>query len=163
MRMRELLSAVAILMTFSIGPLLRADLTTAGEAALAHLEKTWNDAQLAGDADALDKLWDNDFTVIVPKMQPITKANALAMLRSGHVKFLRYETSDLSTRIYNDTAIVTGKLLRVRKMGDREMQDDWYFTKVYIKRGNDWRVVLWQASEQQSQSSPSPAASPGSK
>ena len=63
------------------------------------------------------------------------------------MKFVRYETSELSTRVFGDTAIVTGRLLRTRKMNERELQDDWRFSKVYVRRAGEWRVVLWQASD----------------
>lgn len=68
---------------------------------LAHftqLESLWNDAHLRGDADALDRLWTDDFRVFVPGMTPMSKADALAFFRSGRMKFLRYETSDVDVR-----------------------------------------------------------------
>jgi hypothetical protein len=80
-------------------------------------------------------------------MKLINKTDGLEMFRASRMKFLRYETSDLSTRRYGDTAIVTGRLLRTRKMNDREMQDDWRFTKVYVLRDGQWHVILWQASD----------------
>ena len=60
---------------------------------------------------------------------------------------MRYDTSELSTKMFGDTAIVTGRLTRTRKMGEREIQDNWRFTKVYLRHNADWRVVLWQASD----------------
>jgi ketosteroid isomerase-like protein len=117
------------------------------EPELMRLEQVWNDAHLRADGDALDRLWDDQIIVIVPKMKLINKADGLEMFRASRMKFLRYETSDLSTRTYGDTAIVTGRLLRTRKMNDREMQDNWRFTKVYVLRGGQWRVILWQASD----------------
>lgn len=120
---------------------------SADQAELLRLEKLWNDSHLYGDAEALDRLWDNDLTVIVPKMKVISRKDALGMFRSGRVKFIHYETNDLSLHVYGNAAIVTGRLLRTRKMNEQEMQDNWRFSKVYIRRGSDWRVVLWQASD----------------
>jgi ketosteroid isomerase-like protein len=123
------------------------DRSSDDETELGRLEKTWNDAHLQNDADTLDHLWDDEIAVIVPKMKVINKAEALAVLRSGRVKFLRYETKDLSARIFHDTAIVTGHLIRTRKFNEREVSDEWRFTKVYVRRFNEWRVVLWQTSD----------------
>lgn len=117
------------------------------ETELWRLEKTWNDAQLQGDVDALDHLWDDEFVVIVPKMKMFNKSEILAVLRSGRIKFLRYETTGLSTKIFGDTAIVTGHLMRTRKINDRELPDEYRFTKVYIRRAGEWKVVLWQTSD----------------
>ena len=119
----------------------------ADKAELLRLEKVWNDAHLNGDAEALDALWADDLTVTVPKMQVLTKANALAFARSGKMKFQRYETTDVQARVYGDAAVVTGRLLRTRRIQDNEVSDDWRFTKVYVRSSGKWRVVSWQGSE----------------
>jgi hypothetical protein len=80
-------------------------------------------------------------------MPLFNKAQSLAIWRSGKVKFKKYETSGLSVRTIGDTAIVTGALVRERTFGDKEMHDDWRFTKVYVRRDGKWQVVAWHASE----------------
>ena len=83
---------------------------------LTHLEDVWNQAQVAGNAEALDHLWADDLEVAVPHMAVMTRAESLGFARSGRMKFLRYETSDLHIRIYGDAAVVTGHLLRTRTL-----------------------------------------------
>ncbi len=114
---------------------------------LTQLESLWNAAHVRGDADALDGLWADDLRVVVPRMAPMSKADALAILRSGRMKFPRYETSELESRIYRDTAVVTGRLLRAREREGRLIEDDWRFTKVYVRAAGAWRVVSYHASE----------------
>jgi ketosteroid isomerase-like protein len=111
------------------------------------LERVWNEAQLHGDFDALNRLWDDQIVVVIPKMKLINKSDGLDMFRTSQMKFLRYETSDFTIRRYGDTAVVTGHLFRTRKLNDRELHDDWRFTKAYIKDDGQWRVILWQASD----------------
>lgn len=118
---------------------------------LLRLEQVWNDAHLKGDADSLEALWANDITVTVPKMQVMLKPQLIAFARSGRMKFQKYETSDLQARVYGDTAVVTGRLLRTRTLGDQQVNDDWRFTKVYVRQSGKWQVVSWQASESPSQ------------
>lgn len=118
----------------------------AARSELLQLEKTWNEAHVHGDADALDRLWSEDLIVTVPGMQVMRKAQALAITRSGRVKFQRYETSDLEVAVFKDAAVVTGRVLRTRHINDRDMEDDWRFTKVYVRAGNDWKVVAWHSS-----------------
>ncbi|HLY62769.1 MAG TPA: nuclear transport factor 2 family protein [Terriglobia bacterium] len=117
------------------------------EAEFTRLEAVWNNAHLQGDADALDRLWAEELIVTVPKMPVMTRTDAVAFSRSGRMKFLRYETSDLRTRVYGDAAIVTGRLLRTRNVNGKDMSDDWRFIKVYVRREGRWQVVAWQASE----------------
>ena len=114
---------------------------------LTHLEDVWNQAHVAGDAETLDHLWADDMEVTVPRMAVMTRAEALGFARSGRMKFLRYETSDLHIRVYGDAAVVTGHLVRSRTLNGNQVSDDWHFTKVYIREAHQWRVVSFQASD----------------
>jgi hypothetical protein len=120
---------------------------SADQLELQRLEKVWNEAHLHGDTTALDALWADELVVTVPKMQVMDKAQSLAIWRTGRMKFQRYETSDINYRIFEDAAVVTGRVLRERTFGARNAHEDWRFTKVYIRRQGKWRVVSWQASE----------------
>ncbi|MGO9463957.1 MAG: nuclear transport factor 2 family protein [Isosphaeraceae bacterium] len=113
----------------------------------SRLETLWNEAHRSGDADKLDGLWGEDLVVTVPRMPVMTKTQAITIWRSGRMKFRRYETSELRARRYGDAAVVTGRLRRSREVNGREIQDDWRFTKVYVRRSDKWQVVAWHASE----------------
>ena len=113
---------------------------------LKRLEKVWNDAYVRADADALEQLCANDLVVTMTDMVVLDKRSSIAILRSGKVKFERYETSDLGIHVYDTAAVVTGRLQRTRSVQGREMNDEWRFTKVYIRRGGKWLVVAWHAS-----------------
>jgi ketosteroid isomerase-like protein len=111
------------------------------------LETVWNEAHEHGDATPLEKLWADDMEVAVPKMPVMTKADALKFARSGRMKFLSYRTSDIRVRVYDNAAVVTGRLQRSRTINGQEMSDDWRFTKVYVREAQKWRVVAFHASE----------------
>jgi hypothetical protein len=113
----------------------------------ARLETVWNQAHLQGDADTLDHLWADDVVVIVPRMPPFTKSEALSVFLSGRMKFPRYVTSDITVRRYESCVVVTGRLQRSRTLGERVVEDDWRFTKVYVRGPKAWRVVTFHASE----------------
>jgi hypothetical protein len=113
---------------------------------LSQLERIWNEAHVAGNADVLERLSADDVVVTVSGMQPMTKSEAFAVLRSGRMKFQRYQTSDTRIRMYGDAAVVTGRLQRTRTMGDRIVEDDWQFTKVYTHVSGAWKVVSFHAS-----------------
>ena len=118
-----------------------ADVTT-----LARLEADWNAAHVRGDAAALDQLFADDVVVLVPGMRVMTKADAVGMFTSGRMKFDRYETSETTFRVYDATAIVTGRLRRTRVVAGTTVDDDWRFTKVYLRRAGRWQVVSFHAS-----------------
>jgi uncharacterized protein (TIGR02246 family) len=115
-------------------------------AALERLEADWNAAHLSGDAARLDQLFAGDVVVVVPGMRVMTKADAVGMFASGRMKFDRYETSETRFRVYDATAIVTGRLERTRTIAGKTVDDDWRFTKVCVRRDGRWQVVSFHAS-----------------
>ena len=118
-----------------------ADVTT-----LARLEADWNAGHVRGDANALDQLFADDVVVLVPGMRVMTKTDAVGMFTSGRMKFDRYETSETTFRVYDATGIVTGRLRRTRVVAGTTVDDDWRFTKVYLRRAGRWQVVSFHAS-----------------
>lgn len=118
-----------------------------GEARLLDLEQTWNQAHLEGDADGLDALWADELIVTVPGMQPMGKAGLLTFVRSGRMRFERYETSGVRAQVFGDSAVVAGDLIRTRTINGNRITDHWRFTKVYVRQREAWRVVAWHASE----------------
>ncbi len=119
---------------------------SAAVAELSRLEKIWNEAYVRADADALESLCADDLVVTMSDMQVLNKNQSLAILRSGRVKFQRYETSDLGIHVYDSAAVVTGLLRRTRLAQGKEANDEWRFTKVYIRSAGKWQVVAWHAS-----------------
>ena len=113
---------------------------------LSQLENAWNKAHVKGDAKALDELWAGDLVVTVPEMPRMTKTQSLAIWKSGKFKFERYQTSDVHIKVYGNAAVVTGRLQRTRAMGDRKVEDDWLFTKFYVRAKDSWQVVAFHAS-----------------
>ncbi|MBO0863217.1 MAG: nuclear transport factor 2 family protein [Chloracidobacterium sp.] len=113
---------------------------------LSQLEGVWNEAHVKGDAHTLDELWGDDLVVTVPGMPSMTKTQSLAIWKSGKFKFERYQTSDVRIKVYGDAAVVTGHMRRSRTMGDRKAEDDWLFTKFYMRAKGRWKVVAFHAS-----------------
>jgi len=135
------LVAVALLQVPAGNAPADADVTT-----LTRLETEWNAAHVRGDAAALEQLFGDDVVVLVPGMRVMTKADAVGMFTSGRIKFDRYETSETTFRVYDATAIVTGRLRRTRVIAGATVDDDWRFTKVYLRRAGRWQVVSFHAS-----------------
>ena len=119
---------------------------SAADPTLERLEVEWNDAHLRGDSAVMDRLYSNDVVVVVPGMRVMTKADALGMLTSARMKFDRYETSETQIRVYGDLAVVIGRLRRTRVVAGTKVDDDWRFTKVYLRRDNRCQVVSFHAS-----------------
>lgn len=113
---------------------------------LTRLEQVWNDAHLKGDAKALEQLWAEDLFVTVPDMPVMNKEESLAIWKAGKLKFDIYRTSDVRIKVYGNSAVVTGQLVRIRDANSTKFEDDWRFTKVYVRRDGRWQVVAWHGS-----------------
>ena len=111
------------------------------------LEQVWNQAHLNNDATVLETLWADDLTVMVPGMAAMGKPDTLSFVKTGRMKFSRYETTNLKVRSFGDTAIVSGNLFRSRTLGGTLHEDRWQFLKVYIRRSGKWTVVAFTATE----------------
>jgi ketosteroid isomerase-like protein len=140
----------SVVVLLAVATLTQAPKTDAAESkdsnALFRLEDVWNEAHVKGDGEALDRLWANDLVVTVPNMARMTKAQSLAVWKSGKFKFERYQSSDVHIKVYGDAAVVTGHLQRTRTIGTRKVEDDWLFTKVYVRAKDGWQVVAFHAS-----------------
>lgn len=126
----------------------RADSSRAATAReeLLVLEQRWNDAHIYGDTASLFRLWADDIIVIVPDMRPFTKDDLKAFWRSGRSNITRHETSDVTVRGYDNTAVVEGRLRRQQSFSGRVETNEWRFTKIYVKRNGRWQVVSYHAS-----------------
>ncbi len=133
------------LLAFSLTPQQNQDTAVVKE--LMRLETVWNDAQKNSDADSLDKLWADDLEVTVPRMPVMSKSEVLGFARSGRMKFQRYQTSEVKVRVYDEVAVVSGRLQRTRTLNGKTLDDDWRFIKVYVRRDGRWLVVAFQASD----------------
>ena len=127
-------------------PVCAKDSSTADVKELTRLEQVWNDAHLRGDAAALEKIWAEDLFVTMPDMPVMNKEESLAIWKAGKMKFDIYKTSDIRIKVYGNSAVVTGQLVRIRDAQSTKFEDDWRFTKVYVRRDGRWQVVAWHGS-----------------
>lgn len=127
-----------------------ADSTQANSAEaqeIQRLEAVWNEAHLRGDVAALDAICAADLTVIVPGMNPMSKADILAFWKSGRARITQYETTGVKVVVRGRTAVVTGRLARTRDFNGTVMSDRWQFTKSYANEAGRWVLVAYHASE----------------
>jgi hypothetical protein len=124
-----------------------ASRATTARAELLALEERWNNAHIYGDTTTLFSLWAEDIIVIVPEMRPFTRDDLKAFWRSGRSNITRHETSDLTVRGYDNSAVVEGRLTREQSFSGQVATNQWRFTKIYVKRDGKWRVVSYHASE----------------
>ncbi len=74
---------------------------------ITSLVQRWVDAELAGDAAAMDTLLTDDFIGVGPVGFVLNRAQWLGRHESGSVRNHEFSVTDLHIRVYNDTALVS--------------------------------------------------------
>ncbi|HXV01681.1 MAG TPA: nuclear transport factor 2 family protein [Caulobacteraceae bacterium] len=103
---------------------------------------------LAADDKALAALWAESFVVTNPLNQLVTKAQVLAMVSSGKLRFSAYDRTLDYVRAYDDIAIIAGSET-VRWSGAMPLAgkvSHLRFTAVWRRAGGRWLEIARHAN-----------------
>jgi len=112
------------------------------EQLVEQLERELIAAFLRGDPEALDRILADDFTFTDPHSAPLTKAQWLADLASGHLAFESIESDDLRVTIHEDTALAAGQVTMKARSAQGGYSGQYHYTDVYVKQAGRWRAIL---------------------
>lgn len=135
--MKRLLVVVGLL---ALAPLALGQKEGAEKEALDAYQKAV-DAWIKGDMEAIDKSLHDDYISTAPGGEVGDKAKTMEMAKSGDVKVDSIDTTDLRARAYGDTAVVTGRGRMKAKYQGEEIDLDYRFTEVYVKKDGAWKAV----------------------
>ncbi len=110
------------------------------------LERLRNDAIIKGDATALDRMTADDYTFITLRGELRTKSEIVQGFKSGSFHYDSRKISDLNVRVYEKTAIVTGRSIQRGKENGKDYSGDYRFTRVYVNQGGRWQTVALQTT-----------------
>ena len=110
------------------------------------LEEARNQAVLHGDVAALGRMTSDDYTFITLRGEMRTKTDILKGFASGSSHYESREISDLTVRIYQNTAIVTGRSVQKGMENGKDYSGDYRFTRVYVKQDGRWLTVALQTT-----------------
>jgi ketosteroid isomerase-like protein len=110
------------------------------------LEAQWRAGVLQNDVNTANQLLADDYLGINPNGTLETKADALAQRRSGTMKVSSIEPANIKVRVYGDTAVVTSLVDVQGRDGDRDISGRYHYTRVYSRRGGEWKIVSFEAS-----------------
>ena len=138
---------------FAVAMLVGLTLTTAGyvsaqkgnaEQEVRGVLKQMIDADLKGDAGALDRTTTEDYTITRDNGVVRTKAETVQGIKDGTTKFDSFVVSDVLVRVYGETAVVTfhGDIHGSR--AGKDMSGQFREVRVFVKRDGAWRAVMAQ-------------------
>ena len=103
-------------------------------------------AIVATDLTALNQLLSDDLTYTHSSGWTQTKAEYIESLRSGELKYLSFEASDVKVRVYGNAAVVNGIAeVKARSKGQETVSKIRYLD-VYVKQQGDWKQVAWEST-----------------
>ena len=116
--------------------------------AVEDLEQQGRAAALKGDSSfAAQHLADDYMSVSAITGKPGTKADAIDVLKSGKLKYTAINVSETKVRVYGNTAIASGKADVKATMNGKDVSGSYWYTRTYVKQGNDWKVVCFQSTK----------------
>ena len=98
-------------------------------------------AQIHADAEALDRIYADDFIGIGPSGTVRTKPKVLADFTSHDLNFRSITTDEVRIRVYGNTVVETGRSTMVGQDKGKVVPRDNRFTRVWVRRQGRWRLV----------------------
>jgi hypothetical protein len=117
----------------------------AREALLAVNAARFN-AMVRGDLSGLDTLLAPELTYTHSDGALESKAQFLATLRTGRLRYEAIMPDDLEARVYGKAGVVTGRSAMRVRVGQDLLQFSIRFTAMYRREGRRWVLVAWQAT-----------------
>ena len=144
--MRNVFLLLGILAMFVTGRIARAD-DAADQAQVRDIEKRSAAALISGDFQALGSFFSEEWKVVGPDGQVLTRPQVFAQLQSGELKFTSYELGGMDVRVFGDTAIVVGHGNPHGEFRGEKFEEKEIFTDTFIRVGGQWRCILSHSSE----------------
>ena len=110
------------------------------------LDNEWNEAYPRRDVSALDRIIADDWVCIDGSGLVITKRHLLERVKSSTAFFDPHKFDEIALRMFNDAAIITGRLSGKKGADDGTFYVEQRYTRVYIKRNDRWQSVATQVT-----------------
>ena len=134
-------------MVFAVSMIAQSKKTAVNdEAALKAIEEKWEVASVKGDVAALGAILADTFISISADGHMQTKAEMLAAIKSGEVKFEKSDVDELKVQVYGNAAVLMGRWTgKVIEKGEASESTE-RFTDTFIKQNGQWRCVASHSS-----------------
>ena len=114
------------------------------EEEVRRLERQWLDAYEQNDAEAMERIVADDFTITFPNGGMQTKPQLMAMVkaprRAGQPR-MKFYTDGVQSRAYGDTVILIGRVTTEYERDGKPFKEQSRYTDTYVRRGGRWQVV----------------------
>jgi ketosteroid isomerase-like protein len=123
--------------------------TGLSDVSLHESEAALRQAQLTGDASALDRLIDDTLMFTGPDGSVYGKQDDLEAHRRGDIRITRLDPSDERIQRYGDIAVVSVRMEMAGSFKGAEFAGPFRYTRVWRARADGWRIVAGHVSSVQ--------------
>jgi ketosteroid isomerase-like protein len=114
---------------------------------LIKLENEWADAWVKRDVAFFDRIIADDYTWTSPEGIVWTKAQDLALVKSGEAVITSWVLAEMKVRVYGDAAVVTGRSTVKETYKGEDVSGQYRWTDTWVKRAGGWQCVAGHSSE----------------
>lgn len=98
------------------------------------------------DTAALDRIYDDGYTIVGDNGVLTTKAQRFAAFKSGELKFESISFDDVNVHMYGDTAVATFGVTSKYAPGAKSVGGKFMTTAIFIKRKGRWTEIAAQST-----------------
>jgi ketosteroid isomerase-like protein len=117
------------------------------EQEIRRLEDDIGRAIVARDLAFVDRLWDDDFCYTGIRGERKGKAEILAELTAGVLKFEQMRFEDLEVRVHTDVAVVAGLAITAGQSPQGPITGRFRYTRVYVRKQAEWKLVAFHGCQ----------------
>jgi predicted ester cyclase len=117
------------------------------EQQLIKTEEEGSDAFVKGDAAFFTRVLADDFTGTEDDGSVFAKAEFLAELKSGELKFTAVTRDDYKVRVYGNAAVITYRQAEKGQYKGKDFEDQFRLTETWIQRAGHWQCVVVHVSK----------------
>jgi len=117
------------------------------EQQLLTANKAYDIALVKGDADALDRLYAEEFVYTTFDGKVRDKAQQLSFTRSGDLRLVSGQSDDVKIHVYGNTAVMTGRFTAKGKFRGKDLDIRERYTAVWVRKAGRWQLVVEQGNE----------------
>lgn len=123
-----------------------ADLAKTSAASILALKQRFNSALMERNEKTFDELLADELIHIGFEGQIVGKKEYMSFFKTGAWRYLKYQPSKVSVKVFADAAVVTGRVDRVIRINEVETSGAFAFTHVWSRERNTWRLKSSQVT-----------------
>ena len=119
---------------------------SADETEVRRVVEELNVALQRNDAAVAERIYADDYAIVEASGRVTRKAERVAALRSGDLKFETFVRETESVRVFGETAVTVGRVTQKGTNRGRDASGQFRNTVVFVKKGGRWQVVAAQST-----------------